>query len=168
MPGRIYKGAPHRLDRILVETSPVFLVTFNTHRRRPLLANPDVHRAFLAFTSKSDAQGISVGRYVIMPDHIHVFVGMSLAATRSLSQWIAGLKQAIGRALLAMGKKPLKLAGQSLCSFWQPGFHDHLLRSDESYAKKWEYVRMNPVRAGLVSGAEEWSYSGEVTPLQRG
>ena len=32
----------------------------------------------------------------------------------------------------------------------QEGFFDHLLRSYESYAQKWEYVRENPVRAGLV------------------
>jgi REP-associated tyrosine transposase len=24
---------------------------------------------------------------------------------------------------------------------WQPGFFDHLLRNDESYSQKWEYVR---------------------------
>ncbi len=30
---------------------------------------------------------------------------------------------------------------------WQEGFFDHLLRSREGYAQKWEYVRMNPVRA---------------------
>jgi len=34
---------------------------------------------------------------------------------------------------------------------WQDGFFDHLLRSDESYGEKWNYVLQNPVRAGLVS-----------------
>jgi hypothetical protein len=28
------------------------------------------------------------------------------------------------------------------------------LRDDESYAQKWEYVRANPVRAGLVEQPE--------------
>jgi len=49
-----------------------------------------------------------------------------------------------------MRSKPLQVAGQKLASFWQPGFNDHLLRSDENYAEKWEYVFQNPVRAGLV------------------
>ncbi|MBK8856845.1 MAG: hypothetical protein IPN11_03945 [Opitutaceae bacterium] len=29
---------------------------------------------------------------------------------------------------------------------WQPEFFDHLMRSADSYAEKWNYVRLNPVR----------------------
>jgi len=36
-----------------------------------------------------------------------------------------------------------------------PGFFDHILRNDESYSEKWEYVRENPVRAGLVQRAQD-------------
>jgi len=54
-----------------------------------------------------------------------------------------------------MGREPVKRPGQKLSSFWQPGFHDRLLRSDESYAAKWDYVFQNPVRAGLISRAED-------------
>jgi len=50
---------------------------------------------------------------------------------------------------------------------WQPGFFDHLLRNDESYAQKWEYVRQNPVRAGLVKFTEDWPYQGEVVRIDR-
>ena len=49
---------------------------------------------------------------------------------------------------------------------WQKGFFDHVLRSDESYAQKWEYVRDNPVRAGLVKKWEDWPYWGEVWRLE--
>jgi hypothetical protein len=45
---------------------------------------------------------------------------------------------------------------------WQPEFFDHLLRSGESMAEKWMYVRENPVRAGLVAQAEIWPYAGSV------
>lgn len=41
---------------------------------------------------------------------------------------------------------------------WQEGCFDRLLRSDESLSDKWEYLRQNPVRAGLVSTPEEWPY----------
>jgi len=50
---------------------------------------------------------------------------------------------------------------------WQEGFFDHVLRSDESYAEKWNYVRQNPVRAGLVARAEEWPYQGEIVYIDR-
>ncbi|HEY4270535.1 MAG TPA: hypothetical protein VGM65_00875 [Candidatus Udaeobacter sp.] len=44
---------------------------------------------------------------------------------------------------------------------------DHLLRNDESYTQKWEYVRENPVRAGLVPLAADWPYQGEFVFIDR-
>ena len=52
------------------------------------------------------------------------------------------------------------------CEFrWQAGFFDHVLRSDESRSEKWEYIRMNPVRAGLVEEADDWPYAQQFNPL---
>ena len=41
---------------------------------------------------------------------------------------------------------------------WQHGFFDHRLRNDESYGQKAEYIRQNPVRAGLVKAAGDWPF----------
>lgn len=45
---------------------------------------------------------------------------------------------------------------------WQEGFHDHKFRTSESETRKWEYVCLNPVRAGLVKRPEEWLFGGEI------
>jgi len=50
-------------------------------------------------------------------------------------------------------------------SRWQREFLDHVLRSEESFAQKWEYARQNPVRAGLVADADWWPYQGEIAIL---
>jgi len=50
---------------------------------------------------------------------------------------------------------------------WQRGFFDHLLRSDESYEQKWNYVRENPIRAGLAKSADDWRYAGEIIVIDR-
>ena len=48
---------------------------------------------------------------------------------------------------------------------WQSrGFH-HRLRSDESWEEKWNYMRQNPVRAGLVAAVEDWPWQGVVHDL---
>ena len=47
------------------------------------------------------------------------------------------------------------------------GIFDHVLRNDESYGQKWEYVRENPVRAGLVPRADDWQYQGELVFIDR-
>jgi REP element-mobilizing transposase RayT len=41
---------------------------------------------------------------------------------------------------------------------WQRDFFDHRLRTLESAAEKAKYIRMNPVRAGLVAKPEDWPY----------
>src|SRR6266446_4044086 len=73
-----------------------------------------------------------------------------------LSHWMGRLKRAIA---VALGCRTREL--------WQPGFFDHVLRSDESYAEKWNYVKENPVRAGLVQIASEWPYQGEIVVIDR-
>jgi putative transposase len=90
-----------------------------------------------------------------MPDHLHLFVRGD--QTFVLATWVKGLKRAVLKGCTT----------ESQTSFWQPGFFDHLLRSDESYAQKWEYVRQNPVRAGLVKFAEDWPYQGEIVRIDR-
>ena len=52
-------------------------------------------------------------------------------------------------------------------NLWQPGFFDHLLRHDESYAEKWLYVRDNPVRKRLVATWDAWPYRGEIVVIDR-
>ena len=40
---------------------------------------------------------------------------------------------------------------------WQRDFFDHRLRKEESYLGKADYIRANPLRAGLVAASERWS-----------
>jgi len=46
---------------------------------------------------------------------------------------------------------------------WQDESFDHVLRSDESLKEKMEYIRMNPVRKGLVQAPEgyKWLWYGQ-------
>jgi hypothetical protein len=50
---------------------------------------------------------------------------------------------------------------------WQREFFDHVLRSQESYDVKQQYVMENPVRAGLVQRPEDWNFRGEIAQLLR-
>jgi len=45
---------------------------------------------------------------------------------------------------------------------WQDGFHDHKFRNAAAEQRKWEYICLNPVRAGLVSRPEDWPFGGEI------
>jgi REP element-mobilizing transposase RayT len=51
----------------------LYFVTFNMQKRRKLLANASVHNALIRFAQDGQVRGIGLGRYVIMPDHLHLF-----------------------------------------------------------------------------------------------
>jgi len=42
---------------------------------------------------------------------------------------------------------------------WQLRFFDRALRTVKEYNEKVDYIHLNPVRAGLVSGPEDWRWS---------
>lgn len=135
----------------------MYYITINTLHRAELLACESVHDAFIECARKNAKEGRAIGRYVIMPDHLHLFA--RLIPSARLSDFVRLMKQHMTKEL------------QQLYPRWnrfrQPGFFDRLLRSSESYAEKWKYVYKNPVRAGLVGRAEDWPYQGEIVWIDR-
>jgi len=158
MPPGVKKRSPRRpprLGRLFDTVRPFYFITFNTHRRQDFLAQPEVHEAFRLFCSKAQDRDVAVGRYVIMPDHIHLFAAFPTAGM-PLPNWVQSLRTVLGKTLLRIGvQKP----------HWQEGFFDYVLRSGESYSAKWDYVSMNPVRAALCETPEDWPYQGEIVRI---
>jgi REP element-mobilizing transposase RayT len=159
----VIKDRPRRLDRIF-SRAPLYFVTFSTRDRQKI---DDLRRLAAVFrdycTRAGGEQNVAVGRYVIMPNHVHFFVRGNPDFV--LSSWVGGLKRAMsvaGSNQVHATRLPIQRK-----SLWQPGFFDHVLRNDESYAQKWEYVRENPVRAGLVAEWHEWPYQGEIALIDR-
>jgi putative transposase len=151
---RKFPQRPRRLTWLFDSVRPFYFVTFNTYRRRPILACKEVHEAFVDYCQRARSRDVAVGRYVVMPDHVHLFVAFSRDGM-SLSDWVRILRRVLGKRLEELGEtRP----------HWQEGFFDHVLRSADSYAQKWNYVRMNPVRAGLCAKPEGWDFQGEIVP----
>jgi putative transposase len=89
-----------------------------------------------------------------MPDHIHFFC--TPATECDLSRFVGGFRQESTRRAWEAGWQG---------KLWQREFFDRLLRGDESYERKWLYVRDNPVRAGLCQRPDEWRWQGELGVL---
>ena len=76
-----------------------------------------------------------------MPDHVHLLARVPREVP--VKSLVRSLKTAVSR-------------GQDID--WQPGFFDHRVRGEVQIGAIIEYVRMNPVRAGLCGQAEDWPY----------
>ena len=156
-----------RLGRVWVE-SPVYFMTACTDQRRRILANTAVANILIGdWRAAEERHGWVVGRYVIMPDHVHFFCAAEHNA-KTLSEFVRLWKQWTMKGMKAAEPRlasAATAAGTTTARVWQREFFDHVLRSEESYAEKWEYVRQNPVRAGLVARAEDWAFQGEIHSL---
>ncbi len=82
---RMSKPRLRRL-RWLYTNHPLYFLTTCTAGRRRLLANAEIHAALIHFARRAEERGVWVGRYVIMPDHLHLFAGFG-PSSPALPEW---------------------------------------------------------------------------------
>jgi putative transposase len=88
--------------------------------------------------------------FVVMPDHVHLLVG--LGESKSLSRSMADFSKFTAAKINLI----LKKTG----SVWQKGFYEHQIRrSAEKCPDLLAYIHQNPVRRGLCKNTEEWVLS---------
>jgi putative transposase len=131
----------------------IVFVTVCTRQRRPWLADPKIH-ALLRETWEQ-ASAWLVGRYVILTDHVHLFASPGDGGIE-IEPWMTYWKSRFAMKNL-----------DNTCKWQSRAWHSRL-RTGESYSAKWNYVRNNPVRHGLVLRAEDWPYQGEISELSWG
>jgi len=147
----------------------IVFLTVCTDKKRTILARSDIHD--LLRTVWTHADHWRVGRYVIMPDHIHLFCSPGRLDSLPLTRWVQFWKSAASRQwprnLDATKRVPPNNGGPRsvVAEVWQKSYWDTQLRKGGSYSEKWEYVRHNPVRAGLCPSPDDWPFQGELNTL---
>jgi REP element-mobilizing transposase RayT len=91
-----------------------------------------------------DNQRWHITVFLLMPDHIHAL--LSFPRDKSMSRTVGDWKHfhAVQTGII-----------------WQEGYFDHRLRDDErgeQLSAKINYIRQNPVAAGLCADATEWPW----------
>ena len=115
---------------------------FRSDRRKDLVER--------ALVETAERQHVELASYVIMPDHVHFVCS---AGVRGLIGFVRDFKV----RTTTVFRRRLRLS-----SPWQARFFDHKIRSGESLDRKGRYVRMNPVRRGLVSKPEDYLWTGSL------
>ena len=120
----------------------VFFITIACEPRgRNHLAHDEIWRVMEETMDRREALGqMHVRMALAMPDHLH---GLFSFPAGRMSKHVASMKQWVAK------KTQVR---------WQREFFDHRIRTWESMAEKVDYIRQNPVRAGLVTRSEDWPY----------
>jgi REP element-mobilizing transposase RayT len=88
--------------------------------------------------------------WVIMPNHVHVL--FETFPEWTLDGVVNGWKKCSATEIL-MDHQPLPRP------LWQREFWDRYTRNLRHFRKTVDYIHQNPVKAGLVSRAEDWPWS---------
>ncbi len=132
----------------------IIFITVCTKKRRPILANQESHDLLVSAWQQADH--FIVGRYMILPDHVHLFCAPARLEHLPIKRWVAYWKSITTKNWLRKDEKPI----------WQNYLWDTQLRRGEAYSAKWQYVQENPVRHAYVSQANDWPWQGELNVLQ--
>ena len=138
---QIFRDMEHALDNS----------TLNCHLRNPQIAKI----IQTAIKHRNDAGIWQTIEYVIMPNHLHLFVA---APNASFGKIIPSFKKHTAKQSLPfIGTNDGK-------GFWQREWFDHWSRSGMEDEKIINYIRNNPVKAGLVQHYTEWPHSSWAAP----
>jgi REP element-mobilizing transposase RayT len=125
----------------------VYFITICEESRLRAWDNQEFFSAFRSAVQRLEEKQLwFVYSAVIMPDHLHLLA----SPLKSREQRVGNLSGALKRWTREVQADP--------DWEWQPGSFDHLLRREESAQEKWEYMRENPVRAGLVAKWQDWPW----------
>jgi putative transposase len=135
------RSPPHDPPHFIETSNAIFFVTICCQPRgRNQLCRPEISRLiFDTARFYEDQLSWYIRLLLLMPDHVHLLA--SFDAETGMKKIIASWKRYTTRHAAV---------------HWQRDFFDHRLPKDESFGQKAEYIRQNPVRAALVSKAEDW------------
>ncbi len=94
---------------------------------------------------------MTVDKYVIMPNHIHLIVCIDKPScyediqprADGTSGTLSPTNAAIPRTIAEFKRLINKEAGRNI---FQRSYHDHIIRNEKDYEKIWEYIETNPIK----------------------
>ncbi|MBQ9915476.1 MAG: transposase, partial [Clostridia bacterium] len=88
---------------------------------------------------------ISIPKYVIMPNHIHLIIEIDdeRRAIRESPLQRSVIDQAMGYLKMNVSKRIHRTYNEKI---WQRSYHDHIIRTEKDYRKIWEYINTNPAK----------------------
>jgi putative transposase len=139
-----------RLDGVSYVGLARYFVTTCTAYRRPIFTDASIaNDAYERVRHVSREFQFAILVYCFMPDHAHLLL-IAQSERSDLKRFMKKAKQVTGFHYRRQHGKEL----------WQPGYHDRILRRDETTLSVARYILENPIRAGLAKELGEWPSAG--------
>jgi REP element-mobilizing transposase RayT len=147
--GRKYEY--HRMLPHYQKAGGALFITFCKGNRTAFA--PEARDAVLHHCLHDNGKRYDLHAAVVMPDHVHLL----LTPLRDEKGWSYSLPTIL-KALKGTSARSINKLSGSNGPVWQEESFDHVLRSQESFEKKLEYLQQNPVRRGLVKRPKDYKW----------
>jgi putative transposase len=125
--------------------SGTYYVTFCTHRREPLLIQPQLHaiveNEWLALPQRFPA--VTLDTFVIMPDHMHCLLSIDAKVKRAPTLFTV-MKTYKSITTVAWIKHLEATKQEKSGIIWQRSYHDQIIRNERHLAAVRQYILNNP------------------------
>jgi putative transposase len=129
--------------------SNTYFISASTWGKRSLFQTERMAGLFLDTMLRYRQQGkFLLHEFVVMPDHFHVLLTPAEISLERAVQFIKG----------GFSYRVKKELGMNI-EIWGRGYVDHRIRDENDHRRHVEYIHENPVEAGIVDSAKEYSYS---------
>jgi putative transposase len=134
----------------------VYFITFNTWEKSELSpeARQVVFKACLFFNRKR----YKIFVLVVMKDHVHMLIQPWLKS--ETEYWSVS---SILHSIKGYSSKQVPKVMKHIGTVWQSERFDRIVRNDHEFEYYWEYIRQNPVKAGLSATPEEYPFFWQVS-----
>ncbi|HEX9636995.1 MAG TPA: transposase [Acidobacteriota bacterium] len=148
-----FKRKKIRLDKQCYSISGgIFAVTIGTAPRREIFTDTDFGLECIeTLRQLSKSKGTPVCAYCLMPDHVHLLMGVDSAC--SLNSFV-GTWKSMCYQISCRRRRPEP--------FWQRSYYDRALRREDDLLQATGYILNNPVRSGLVADYHHYPLCGSL------
>ncbi len=95
--------------------------------------------------------GITVDKYVIMPDHIHLILSIDMPMGIGTSRAPSPTNASIPHFVSTLKRFCHRDIGNTI---FQRSYYDHVIRNQQDYNEVWEYIDNNPLKWVLKKEGE--------------
>ena len=126
----------------------VYFITFNTWEKLEL--TPEARQVVFSACKFFNKQRYEVFALVVMPNHVHMLIQPWLKSENEF--WSLS---SIMHSIKSYSSKQIPKVMKHIGTVWQSERYDRISRNEQEFQDNWEYIRQNPVKAGLSTTPEE-------------
>ena len=139
-----------------------YYLTIVTQNRQPILID-NIELLRESFRRSKKRYDYNIEAIVILPDHIHMIITPKIP--NEYSKIITYIKRDFLYQLNNNVKEEAKINltastyNRQHSGIWQRRFYEHTIRDEKDFLKIFEYMKINPIKHGLVEKINDWEYS---------